>query len=70
MWTHGEINGYVYQVKYYETASEYGINRGKISKMSIRKDGKEIYNYERGLDFDDLDAEGRMVYASLLERFN
>ncbi len=38
--------------------------------MTIRKDGKEIYNYDRGLDSDRLDAEGRKVYAALLEKYN
>ena len=43
MWGHGTSNGYEYWVKYYESGSEYGINGGKISKLSIRKGGKAVY---------------------------
>ena len=70
MWSEGTLNGYAYWVKHFEKGSDYGINEGRISKLSIRKDGKEIYNYDRGLDFDKLDQGGRAVYAELLERYN
>ena len=70
MWGHGTSNGYEYWVKYYEKGSEFGIDGGRISKLSIRKDGKELYNFSRGLDFDNLDAGGKAVYAELLIRYN
>ena len=71
MWSNGTINGYAYCVKYYETGSQFGINGdGKISKLEIRKDWTILYNYDRGLDFDDLDADGRAVYQQILEKYN
>ena len=70
MWAEGTINGYECWVKHYETGSEYGIACGRISKMTIRKDGKELYNYDRGLEFDNLDANGKEVYAKLLKQYN
>jgi len=70
MWGQGTSNGYEYWVKHYPEASRFGIDGGKISKLSIRKDGKELYNFDRGLDFDNLDASGRAVYEGLLKRYN
>ncbi len=70
MWTRGAIGGYTYWIKHYEAGSEYGIDEGRISKMTIRKDGKELFNFDLGLDFDRLDAEGRNVYAVLIEKYN
>ena len=70
MWDEGTLSGCQYWVKHFENGSEYGIDRGRISKLSIRRDGKEIYNYDRGLDFDNLDPAGRAVYNELLKRYN
>ena len=70
MWAEGTVNGYECWVKHYWEGSEYGIDGGRISKLTIRKDGKEIYNYDRGLEFDNLDANGKEVYAKLLKQYN
>ena len=70
MWSNGEINGYRFEVKHYENGSQYGINEGRISKLSIRKDGKWVYNYDRGLDFDNLDEAGKLVYDQILQQYN
>ena len=70
MWNKGEINGYKYQVKHYEEGSQYGIGEGRISKLSIRKDDVELYNYDRGLDFDNLNKGGKATYAKILEQYN
>jgi hypothetical protein len=70
MWTNGKMDGYEFFVKHYDEGSQYGIGEGKISKLSIRKDDTELYNYDRGLDFDRLDENGKAVYEKLLERYN
>ena len=70
MWTEGTMDGYEYWVKHYEEGSSYGIDEGRISKLSIRKNGVELYGYDRGLDHDELDAGGKAVYAKLLKMFN
>ena len=70
MWSNGEINGYQFEVKHYETGSQYGINDGRVSKLTIYKDSRWVYNYDRGLDFDKLDEEGKKVYAQILEQYN
>ena len=71
MWSKGTINGYSYCVKSYEEGSRFGINGdGRISKLEIRKDGKILYNYDRGLDFDNLDPDGTVIYRQILEQYN
>ncbi len=75
LWKSGYIGEYTYQAKVYGCGSEYGIENGCISKMSIRKGSiregyKELYHYDRGLDFDRLDAEGREVYEQILKKYN
>ena len=70
MWKNGKIGGYTYYAKSYETGSQYGINEGRISKLEIRKDGKLLYNYDRDLDFDNLDAEGKEAYEQILAKHN
>ena len=70
MWSKGTLDGYEYWVKHFDEGSQYGIGGGKVSKLSIRKDGVEDYNYDRGLDFDKLDENGRAVYAKLINKYN
>ena len=70
MWTQGTIDGYAYWVKHYEEGSQFGIDGGRISKLTIRKDGTELYNYDRGLDFDRLDDYGKTVYIKILGKYN
>ena len=36
MWKYGIINGFEYEVKVYDTGSQYGINGGRISKLWLR----------------------------------
>ena len=70
MWSEGTIGEYKYWVKHYDEGSDYGIDEGRISKLTIRKGGRELYNYDRGLDFDNLDKGGKAVYADLLRLYN
>jgi len=70
MWSKGEINSYKYEVKHYGEGSHYGIDEGKISKLAIYKDGKWVYNYDRGLDFDKLDEAGKAAYTAILKQYN
>jgi hypothetical protein len=78
MWSEGIIaspttgNKYKYWVKHYETGSEFGINGGKISKLTIRKVGesRDLYNYDRGLDVDCAADEVRAVYSIILSKHN
>jgi len=70
-YTKFEYDGYECQAKVYVTGSDYGIDGGPISKLNIRKDGKEVYNYDRGdSDTDDLppgvlDGIKQFLYSEL-----
>ena len=60
MWINGKIDGYRYEAKVYSIGSVHGINGGRVSKLSVCQeadnpclDDLAIYNYDRGLDFDN-----------------
>ncbi len=61
-----------YWAKVYEEGSEYGINGGKISKLSIQIDGKTVVNYERGWDIepDENDEATMIAYSICLKEYN
>ena len=78
MWSNGRIFtvkikvGYEYWCKHCDEPSQFGIDGGKISKLTIRRlsDGEELYNYDRGLDFDILDENGKTAYLIILKQYN
>lgn len=58
-----------YQAKVYDEPSEFGIDNGRISKLAIRagsNKGKELFNYDRGNDFDELPSG---VLVKVLRRY-
>ena len=62
-----------YWVKAFEDPSEdYGINGGKISKLSIKIDGAWVVNYDRGWDIepDENDEAAQIAYCILLQEYN
>lgn len=61
-----------YWVKAYEEGSEWGINGGKISKLSIKIDGKWVANYDRGWDLEPAqeDEAAQIAYCILLNEYN
>jgi hypothetical protein len=77
MWSEGiitDINtniGYKYWVKHFEEGSEFGIDGGKISKLTIRKIGesRDLCNYDRGWGKEPTD-EVKAVYAIILDKYN
>ena len=65
-WITVEIEGRLVEAKVYNTGSVFGINEGRVSKLAIMKTDKRDrnmdyfdqcdFNYDRGLDFDNLPA--------------
>ena len=63
-WITAVILGRWCQAKIYNEGSEFGINGGRVSKLVIGKSSEVVmggnffdqmaYNYDRGLDFDNL----------------
>jgi len=53
-----ETFSYWWQAKVYGEGSRYGINKGRVSKLCIcsgdhYNSNKQVYGYDRGLDFDN-----------------
>ena len=75
MWTEGriEVRGitFHYWVKVYDEGSVYGINGGRISKLTIRneKTGADVANYDRGWDIKPKTQSAQKVVDTLLERY-
>jgi hypothetical protein len=59
-----------YWVKAYDEGSQYGIDGGRISKLTITVNGEITLNYDRGWDIEPEDEASQMVYAILLKEFN
>lgn len=77
MWSEGIIacpstgGKYKYWVKHYEECSPFGIDNGRISKLTLRKvgDTRDLCNYDRGWDIEPSD-EVKTVYAMILSKYN
>ena len=67
----GEYKKVKYWVKHFDEPSEdYGINGGKISKLSLKMDGKWIANYDRGWDIEPADENTQLALELLLHSEN
>ena len=57
---------------YKEPSEEFGIDGGKISKLTIKIDGRTIVNYDRGWDIEpDLNDEATQIaYWIVIECHN
>lgn len=74
MWQEGtvSVNGEIfhYWMKQYEEGSEFGINGGRISKLTIKRSGREVYNYDRGEDIAPIDKNTETALAIILKSDN
>ena len=61
-----------YWVKAYDEGSEYGINGGRISKLTIKIDGETVVNYDRGWDIkpDETDKLVMIAYSICMQEYN
>ena len=77
MWSEGVIacpttsGKYKYWVKHLEEGSRFGIDGGKVSKLTIRKVGetRDLCNYDRGWDVEPIN-EVKAVYAIIMQKYN
>ena len=71
MWTEGTIQVgtsiFHYWVKHYEEPSTFGYEEGRASKISLRRNGKTVFNFDRGMDIPPEDEETE-TYASTRDR--
>jgi len=78
MWKQGQIAApasntiYTYWAKVYEEGSEHGINQGRVSKLTIRKQGetRDLYNYDRGLDLPPANEEVETILNIILAKYS
>ena len=61
-----------YWAKVYDEGSKYGINEGRISKLTIKIEGVTTLCYDRGWDIEpDEDDEATMIaYSIILQEYN
>ena len=60
-----------YWVKHYEEPSEeYGVNGGRISKLTLKINDKTVCNYDRGWDMEPACKEAEIAYSILLVDYN
>ena len=73
-WTLGNVmvnnKRFHYAIKNFPEPSQFGINKGCISKMGIDRNGQTLVNYERGWDVKPAETDVKMAYKALLELFN
>lgn len=74
MWREGSIKVgssiFHYWMKQYDEGSEWGIEGGRISKLTIKRDGEMVCNYDRGWDVKPSDPESQMAMEILLHTEN
>lgn len=75
-WFKGTIARYEFFALVFKTGSQYGINGGRVSKLTVRHKvtrftDRPIYiiNYDRGWDVQPEDDLGRLVLDTLIEYF-
>ena len=74
MWKQGSIkvgsSTISYWVKSFEEGSQFGIDKGRISKLMLKRDGRVIANYDRGWDIKPADPDTQLAVDILLHGEN
>ena len=74
MWREGTIGfhgeTFHYWVKKYKVRSKFGIEGGRISKLTIKRNGQVVCNYDRGWDIKAEDENTETALQILLHEFN
>lgn len=65
--TQGSYKAFI--LSFEEPSEEYGIEGGRISKLSINKGNKLLCNYDRGWDIEPKE-EVKEFYNEILKKYN
>ena len=66
-WVSGKCGDYTYEAKVYDNGSKFGINNGRVSKMTMYdKNDNWVMNYDRGWDIEP-DEDVVDCYANIME---
>ena len=75
-WLRGIIDGYEFFALVFQIGSKYGINEGRISKLTVRHKlesltevSRYIINYDRGWDVKPETEEHKLILDTLVEYF-
>lgn len=77
-WVTGEVEfnhqEYTFSAKLFDTGSEFGIDKGRVSKLSIKRKGTGfmqwdgyIVNYDRGWDIIPEKEEDVLIFKTVME---
>ena len=70
-WVSGTVDGNItFEAKVFDNPSVFGIDGGRISKLSIRNASEEIVNYDRGWDVEPTTPEHRQIYEAVVSTLN
>lgn len=73
LWQEGALRvhdeSYHYWVKVYETGSQYGIDGGRVSKLTIKRGGETVANYDRGWDVAPVDEGTQLAMEIILHQY-
>lgn len=68
-WKEWLEDGYQISMLAFDEDSMWGIDKGKISKLCIRKNGKTVCNYDRGWDIKPT-GDVKKIYDNILNKYN
>ena len=64
-WVKGMADNFIFEAKLFDEGSEFGINNGRVSKLSIQDNNNWIVNYDRGWDIKP-NKEYKKQYTEIL----
>ena len=74
MWKEGSLKVhdsiFRYWLKQYNESSQFGIDGGRISKLTLKRDGTIVANYDRGWDVNPADSDTLLAVDILLHDEN
>lgn len=74
MWKEGGIkvrnSVFKYFLKHYEEPSQFGIDEGRISKLTLKRNGQTACNYDRGWDVLPVDEDTEIALKILKQEYN
>ena len=70
-WFVGTLADCTFNALVFQTGSQYGINGGRVSKLTVRRSDNPatVINYDRGWDIEPHTDEDRLILDTLVEYF-
>ena len=73
LWHEGALRvydkSYHYWAKVYDTGSQYGIDGGRVSKLTIKRGGEIVANFDRGWDVAPVDEGTQLAMEIILHEY-